>query len=234
MLDSDITAQDVSELTSYSGRAATSVPDQELGKDDFLQMLITQLRYQDPMDPMKDQEFIAQMAQFSSLEQLTNMNENLSDNLNWNYLLSQTINNTMATSLIGHEVKAIGNEVYLSDDGEVKLRYELGAYAESATIDILDGSGSKVASYTVSKVGEGEQTFEWDGRTLNGEDAQPGTYTFRVTAVGPDGQNVLATPFRSGLVEGVQYVDSQAYLVIAGTKISLGDVMEVGLGNEDG
>ena len=234
MLDPDVLLQNISDLTYYTGSSGASVPDQELGKDEFLKMLITQLRYQNPMDPMKDQEFIAQMAQFSSLEQMVNMNKNLTENLNWNYLLSQTINNTMATSLLGREIKAIGTDVYLSDEGGAKLHYELGAYAETATIDIFDGGGTKVASYTVSKVGEGDQVFEWDGKTLHGEQAQPGTYTFQVTAVGPDGEDVVVMPYRLGIVQGVQYVDGQAYLIVDGTKVSLGDVMEVGMRDENG
>ncbi len=232
MLDPDLLVQNVTDLTAYAGVAQGPVPTQELGKDEFLQMLITQLRHQDPMDPMKDQEFIAQMAQFSSLEQMVNMNRNLTENLNWNYLLSQTINNTMATSLLGREIKAIGDELYLPADGGAKLHYRLEAYAKSVTIDIFDGGGTKVATYTVDGVGEGDQFFEWDGRMTNGDTAQPGTYSFEVRATDQNGQNVALLPFRFGTVEGVQYSEGQAYLVVDGVRISLGDVIEVGTGDE--
>jgi flagellar basal-body rod modification protein FlgD len=234
MLDPDLLTQSVADLATYTGFQQGSTPTRELGKDEFLKMLITQLRHQDPMDPMKDQDFIAQLAQFSSLEQMTNMNDNLTENLNWNYLLSQTINNTMATSLLGREVKALGNEVYLPADGETELHYKLGAYAETVTIEIFDGSGAKVASYTVGKVGEGDQLFEWDGRTMHGERAQPGTYSFRVTAVDVNGADITVMPYTLGIVEGVQYLEGQAYLIIDGAKISLGDVIEVGTGDDNG
>ena len=234
MLDPDLLIQNVADLQAYTGVAQTAPPTQELGKDEFLKMLITQLRYQDPMDPMKDQDFIAQMAQFSSLEQMKNMNENLMENLNWNYLLSQTINNTMATSLLGREVKALGNQAYLPEDGQAKMHYNLGAYAETVTIDILDGSGTTVATFTVDKVGQGDQIFEWDGRTMHGEQAQPGEYTFQVTAVDSAGNNIMVLPYMLGTVEGVQYLEGQAYLIIDGTRIALGDVIEVGTGEENG
>jgi len=234
MLDPDLLTQSISDLSTYTGVTQRPVPSQELGKDDFLQMLITQLRHQDPMEPMKDQDFIAQLAQFSSLEQMTNMNQNLTENLNWNYLLSQTINNTMATSLLGRQVKALGNEAYLPSDAGATLHYKLGAYAETVTIDIFDGSGSKVATYTVDKVGEGDQFFEWDGRTMHGENAQPGTYSFQVTAADSSGKDITVMPYTLGMVEGVQYIEGQAYLIIDGTKISLGSVIEVGTGGENG
>ena len=67
MFDPDMLTQNVADLQAYNGLAQGAPPSQELGKEEFLKMLITQLRYQDPMDPMKDQAFIAQMAQFSSL-----------------------------------------------------------------------------------------------------------------------------------------------------------------------
>lgn len=63
--------------TSNSGTTNTREKNDALGKDDFLQLLITQLRYQDPMSPMEDKDFIAQMAQFTSLEQMQNMNSSM-------------------------------------------------------------------------------------------------------------------------------------------------------------
>jgi len=234
MSDSDLLLQNVSDLTQYSGVAESAAPSNELGKDDFLQMLITQLRHQDPMDPMKDQDFIAQLAQFSSLEQMHNMNDNLSDNLTWNHLLSQTINNTMATSLIGKEIQATGNEAYLPEDGSTECHFRLGAYADTVSISVFDGSGAQVAKYEMNKLGEGDQVFEWDGRTINGERAQPGTYKFEISAVDSLGKDITVTPYKLGIVDGVQYVDGQAYLVVNGSQVSLGDVIAVGSGEEDG
>jgi len=234
MADSDLLTQGINELTQYNGVATDSLPTQNLGKDEFLQLLITQLQYQDPMEPMDDNEYIAQLAQFSELEQMTNMNDNLTENLNWNFLLSQTINNTMATSLLGKDIKAIGNDAYLPADGNAQLHYNLGGFADTVVIDVYDGSGEKVASYTQNQLGAGDQLFEWDGRTMSGDTASTGTYSFTITATDADGNTVTASPYMSGTVDGVQYVDGQAYLVVDGNKISLGDVMEVGTGVDDG
>ncbi|MBU1318115.1 MAG: flagellar hook assembly protein FlgD [candidate division Zixibacteria bacterium] len=234
MPDTSLSAQNIADLTAYAGDATSTVPNSQLGKDEFLQMLVAQLRYQDPLEPMKDQEFISQLAQFSSLEQMSNMNENLTENLNWNYLLSQTINNTMATSLLGREVKANGSDVYISSDSSAKMHYKLGAFAETVTIDVFDGSGKKVASHTVDKVGEGDQVFEWDGTMLSGDRAQAGTYSYTVTAVDSAGKEIVAAPYMKGIVTGVHYIEGQAYLIMDGARISLGDVIEVGTGEENG
>lgn len=234
MSDSDLLVQNVADLTPYTGLPTDNIPNTELGKDEFLQMLVAQLRYQDPLEPLKDQEFIAQMAQFSSLEQMQNMNQNLTDNLNWNYLLSQTINNTMATSLLGRQVKANGDSVYISEDEPADLHFKLGGFAETVTIDVYDGSGKKVATHTMEQVGEGDQKWEWDGTLTSGDRAQAGTYTYTVTATDTAGNEVVATPFMMGIVTGVHYIDGQAYLLVDGTKISLGDVIEVGTGDENG
>ncbi len=234
MSDTTIGSQSISDLAMYTGAETPTVASSELGKDQFLQMLVAQLRYQDPMEPMKDQEFIGQLAQFSALEQMTNMNDNLTENLNWNYLLSQTINNTMATSLIGKDIKASGNEFYLSSDGEGTLAYNLGGFADTVEIAIYNGIGETVATYTVEKVGSGDQVFTWDGHTSSGDTASAGTYTFQITAKDSSSNAVTATPFMEGTVEGVRYVDGQAYLVVNGALISLSSVSEVGSTPESG
>jgi len=223
----DIPSQSIADMSMFTGTQSKG-PVHNLGKDEFLQMLITQLRHQDPMNPVDDQSFIADLAQFSSLEQMSNMNETLKENLDWNFVLSQTINNTMATSIIGHQVKAAGNEMYLPNDGSTNLNYNLSGYAENATIDIFDGSGKKVATYTLENVGKGDQVFEWDGKLSGGAQAQAGTYSFSINATNANGDAITATPYILGTAEGVQYSNGQAYLVIDGAIIPLGDVIEVG------
>ena len=111
-------------------QAATQAAKKVLGKDDFLRLLVAKLSNQDPLNPIQDEDFASQLAQFSSLEQLSNMNDNLTQDMQWNYLLSQTINNTMATSLIGRTVRADSSQVYLETAGTSDLYLNLDRTAE--------------------------------------------------------------------------------------------------------
>ena len=89
----------------------TRSPQQDLGKDDFLQILITQLQHQDPTKPMEDREFIAQMAQFSSLEQMTDMSSQFTE-------LSATLKGSQAMNLIGRNVEIIQGDTFISGSVE--------------------------------------------------------------------------------------------------------------------
>ena len=110
--------------TSYFTGGAT------LGKEDFLKLLMTQLQYQDPLNPMDNQDFMAELAQFSSLEQLQNVNSNLQAN----FLLTQSLNNSLATNLIGKRVIALGSQVYLGRDSGEEITFDLSAAAGSLTV----------------------------------------------------------------------------------------------------
>ncbi|RKX89921.1 MAG: flagellar hook assembly protein FlgD [Spirochaetes bacterium] len=84
----------------------SSAAHKDLDKDDFLQILVTQLRYQDPTKPMDDKEFIAQMAQFSSLEQMTNMSSEFSE-------LSATLKGAQAMNLLGRDVEIVTGDSFI-------------------------------------------------------------------------------------------------------------------------
>ncbi|MGA9120044.1 MAG: flagellar hook capping FlgD N-terminal domain-containing protein, partial [Bacteroidota bacterium] len=87
----------------------TATASNQLGKDDFLKLLVTQLQNQDPLNPLQGTEFVAQLAQFSSLEQLTNINSSLEQNIQSNQLMTQSIGNSLAATLVGKDVRASSN-----------------------------------------------------------------------------------------------------------------------------
>lgn len=90
--------------TTNTGTTAAKNSNDELGKDAFLNLLVTQLRYQNPMEPMEDKEFIAQMAQFSSLEQMQEMNASMTSTLQQMQYMNGTLLTTQASSMIGKQV----------------------------------------------------------------------------------------------------------------------------------
>jgi flagellar basal-body rod modification protein FlgD len=210
-------------------QAAAGAEANIVDKDGFLKLLIAQMQNQDPLSPMDNTEFLSQMAQFSELEQLQNINGNLTSSLQWDLLFNQTINNTMATSLIGREVEAFGDEIVLGENGAAKVRYELSAFAKDVSFEVLDSEGNTVYSEQKTAVDAGSYSWEWDGRGDNGTRLPAGTYQFRITALDTDGGSVNTRAYRTGIVTGVQYIDGAAYLTVGGQTMSLADVQSINL-----
>ncbi len=131
----NITAQSASQVsnTASTEQNTTTVENNNnnLGKDAFLELLVTQLKYQDPLSPMGNEEFIAQMAQFSSLEQMQNMNTNMEQSLRMDTL-------SQGAALVGRTIETIDSETGLVLDGKVeKVVYEGGnvyAYLDNELI----------------------------------------------------------------------------------------------------
>ncbi|MFQ5752983.1 MAG: flagellar hook assembly protein FlgD, partial [bacterium] len=142
-------------ITPTAGQGLLPTSESVLGKDDFLKILVTQLTHQDPINPIKGEEFAAQLAQFSSVEQLHNINSNLENVLDMDLLLNQAINNTLATTLIGKEVKSIGNRVSLHEGESVNLHYRLSSPASKVVIEIKDSAGTLVRSVELQNLSEG-------------------------------------------------------------------------------
>jgi flagellar basal-body rod modification protein FlgD len=197
-----------------------------LGKEDFFELLIAQLKHQDPLEPLKDQEFIAQMAQFSSLEQLQNMNEAMGENVEWNMMMSQTINNTMATSLIGKEIVASSPAIALGAEGPASISFETGSFAASGNIHIYNDAGL-VRTIQVENLAAGKNSVEWNGRDSEGNRLPAGSYQYHIELTGLGGEPVRASHFLVGVVESIKYVQGQAFLDVGGALIPLSDVREV-------
>jgi flagellar basal-body rod modification protein FlgD len=222
--------QSIGSATGSTTAATEALSSDVLGKEAFLELLIAQLKNQDPLEPLDDQEFISQMTQFSSLEQLQNMNDTLSQNVQWDMLMSQTINNTMAASLIGREVTA-GTPSFAIGEGETPpITFETDAFAVNGTITIYDAAGDKVRVIAVSNLQAGENSVSWNGKDDNGSDLADGTYTYEIDLYGTDGASVSADSYITGTVTAVKYIEGKAYLEIDGALVPLSDVRKIGDG----
>ena len=217
--------------TYYVGNTNGSMG-QELGRDDFLSMLLVQLRYQDPLNVMSQSEFTSQLAQFSSLEQLQQINGNITSSLNANALLTNSLNNSLATTLIDRTVKAHGNSLYLEDGQSATCAFDLSEAADKVTISIYDEDGDLVATIDEQDLGQGQHVVAWDGKDDGGRRLSSGEYTFKVEAFDGNQESVDVDVYIMGRVEAVKYQAGSAVLVVDGLEVELSDVFEIlGMGD---
>ncbi len=214
--------------TDASGVAKDTGSMQSLGKDDFLQLMITKLQYQDPLEPMADEDFIAQLAQFSSLEQMNNISEGIETANQWSYLQMQSQNNVMASGFIGKEVSADYSTVYIDDSNQPVISYSTTQYANDLEFKILDSEGAVVTTLKQSDVATGTGSIKWDGKDSLGNRVAEGFYTVEATGTNPSGDDFTPKLSLVGVVEKVVYRDGSAYLMVNGTELALGDITSIG------
>ncbi len=165
-------------------------PSKEMGKNEFLRLLMTQLSAQDPLKPMEATEFTAQLSQFASLEQLTGLGSKL-DNL---ITISGASNAANAVSLLGKEVRVENNQI----KGDSKVFYDLDVEAASAQIEVRDKDGRVVHTHTGAPTKKGLNEVDLQG-------LEPGNYTISVLA--KDGQNKEIKATRVSTLEKVKSVN---------------------------
>lgn len=203
------------------GGSATA-PSSELGKDQFLELLLVQMQNQSPLDPMDSQQFLAQLAQFSTLEQLANVNTGL-DNLaigQAGMVAGQVV------TMIGKDVTYQGNQVQLQN-GRADLKFELEGRAESVRISIRNEEGTVVRIIEAGAHPSGMNELTWDGESDAGTAMPPGTYTFEIEATSTSGDEVAATTFSAGRVDGVTYINGTPELIIGDVRKSPADIDQI-------
>lgn len=209
----------VNYVDPYSLSSATSTAKTKgMGKDDFLKMLLAQLKNQDPLKPVDGTDFAAQLAQFTSIEQLTNMSTQLA-----NLATSQAaMTNTQSIDLIGKEVTAGGgNNVTVSGD-TAPITYNLDKSAAQVTVSIYDSNGSMIDSLEFNNQSQGVNTITW-----NCKDLPKGDYRFDVTATDSSGNDVGTQGIISGIVTDVKFRNNVIYLTVGGKEIPLSSVLSV-------
>jgi flagellar basal-body rod modification protein FlgD len=212
----------ISTLTG-NGAASSATAPKNLDKDSFLRLLTTQLQNQDPLNPTDSTEFTAQLAQFSSLEQMTNVNATLNTLL----LYQASINNAQAVGFIGKDIVANGKSIEMKGGQPVSCDYEISAAAKRVVVTIYDATGNFVRDYEKTALAAGKQSLSWDGKNRDGNPVVDGVYTFEVQAVDQKGAKLDATTFSKGTVTGVTFEGGVTYLVAGKNKTAIGDVIQV-------
>lgn len=212
---------DISSVSNI-GSAVQQVNGKTFGKEDFMKILLKQLNYQDPLNPMDSTQFTSQLTQFSSLEQLTNLNTTLENVLAY----QQSIQNASITDLIGRTVRATGNSTYLNNTAD--MNYELSKDAASVKISIYDNAGKLVATKEAGSQPAGSNKFIWDGTDSSGIQMPAGDYTFDVNAKDASGGAVDAVTDSFGTVTGINFEDGLSYIVLDdGRNITLSEIKSI-------
>ncbi len=208
-------------ISNITGSAAGSVQNDTkrnaLDKDAFMKMLIAQLQNQDPLNPMDGTEFAVQLAQFTSLEKLTNLNETMS--VLPDYL--STFANAQMVNMIGNEAIAKGNVIDVSGTS-AKITYRLPANVAKATISIYDENGALVDKVSVGQQEAGIQNVTWNCGNI-----APGNYTYEISAEDSSGRAVTADTMISGVITGASFKNNSAYLTINGQEVAFSSVIAV-------
>jgi len=199
--------------------------DSSLGKDDFLKLLIAQLSAQDPLDPMGAQDFSAQLAQFTALEQMTNVNSNLEILQK----LQTASHNTSSLNLIGKTVESYGNAFRHSANSSETLSYSLASDAESVRIDIFDITGSQIDMVRIDNQTQGKNNASWDGFDKRGNPLPAGTYSFTVKADNQAGVPIAVDTFSSGLVSDVVFGEDETYVIVNGKELPISTIKRVSI-----
>ena len=193
-----------------------------LDKNAFMLLLVTQFKYQDPLNPMDDKEFVSQMAQFSSLEQLINLNTSMGS------LTTATNNDQMinATSYIGKEVTVSGNSIGKVTDATAKttsitkFRYAPNDTVASGTITVRDADNNVIYTETVGPKAAGTTyEFNWSGKDMSGAVAADGVYTVNLALLNANGEAVISDQVVDAKVTGVVNNNSTVYLGLDGGQL---------------
>ncbi|MFN0181401.1 MAG: flagellar hook assembly protein FlgD [Gemmatimonadales bacterium] len=205
------------------GGSPTSAPvrdRRDLGRDQFLELLVSQLKNQDPLSPLSPDQFAAQLAQFSSVEQLTKLNESFTaqrEEALARSLLDQT---ALGASLLGKTIVAEANITTIPASGNASIRINVGGTGGTATLKLFDAAGSLVESRGVGAVRGGIVTLSPSG-------LPPGDYRYAVEVKDANGDPVAVQPFTKGVVDGILFENGTVMLKMGSFRIPLDKLSEI-------
>lgn len=186
----------IDQLNAQNNRGnSTSKADDQQTR--FLKLLTTQLKNQDPLNPMDNAQMTSQLAQISTVDGIERLNATLTS------MMSSTNAQQalQAAALVGHGALVEGKNLPLTESGAIG-GYDLASSADRVKIEIKDGNGAIVRTITVEDQDAGVQNFVWDGKDGDGKAMEAGSYTFNVTAI--QGNNdVKVTALQFGYISGV-------------------------------
>ena len=192
-------------------------------QDKFMTLLITQLKNQDPLNPLDNAQVTSQLAQLNTVTGINKLNDTL-ETLKTDLAASQSAE---AVNMINHGVLAPGKAMQVTE-GKGIFGIELGSYADNVQLDIKNSSGKVVHSMTLTNVDPGVLPLAWDGKLEDGSTAPDGTYTLALTATTGDKPLTDAQALAFGTVASVSTGPAGAKLNVPGLgQLTMDDIRQV-------
>ncbi|MES2117506.1 MAG: flagellar hook assembly protein FlgD [Pseudomonadota bacterium] len=219
-----IAAPSAALLNAVNAKPAAATDSTQADTDKFMTLLVTQLKNQDPLNPLDNAQVTSQLAQLSTVTGVNKLNTTL-ESLKSSYQSSESM---QATSLINHGVLAPGNQLTLSG-GKAVFGVDLATAADSVQIDVKNSSGAVVHSIAMKGVDAGTLPLVWDGKLDDGTTVAPdGNYTFAVTATTGGKALTDATGLTFGTVASVSTGSAGVKLNVPSIgQLSMSDIKQV-------
>lgn len=196
-------------------------------RDEFLRLFVAQLNHQDPLEPQKGSEFVAQLAQFAQLEQMANVNSRLE------LIEAQQATTTGAAmaSMVGKTATTNAQHVHVTGtaEGPPPLMVDLRDRAEKVTVVVRDASGTEVRRLDLGPLPVGVHPAGWDGRLEDGTPLAAGDYTIEIKATSTSGGELPAKPVLKGTLDAVEFRDGGLWLRFGMFTVTPSEVMAIGL-----
>ncbi len=201
-----------------------AVGQKDLGKDAFMTLLLTQMKNQDPTSPLKSHEMAAQLAQFTSLEKLHNINASV-EGLRKD---QQPDHNFQALNFIGRTITTDNSKIGRTDAAEHHdVRFNLAADATDLKMQVKDAQGALVRTLEFKNLRSGKNTLAWNGMTDEGRTAPIGDYTVTMEATGSNGHKLNAEMKSEGIISGVNFTPTGPQLLIGKQLVNMADVKSI-------
>ncbi len=196
----------------------------EVNQTDFLTLLTAQMKNQDPSKPADSGQFMSQIAQFSQVTSLENLQKSF-DSFTTKMLSTQTL---QATSLLGKSVMTPSNTVALEEGKNVHASLSMGAPAKDVVVNITDASGTLIDRINLGNVDTGSHDFSWDGRDTTGAQAAPGSYYIQAEGIASNGDSIALSTMVQNKISSVSIANNNVLLnTESGKELRLADVQQI-------
>lgn len=201
----------------------------KLGRDAFMKLFLAQMNHQDPLNPMDTTQFSSQLAQFSTLEQLYNVNTNLESIEG----IQSGDSKYNALGLMGKEVQAQSESLVLNGESPAKGAFYLDSSAEACIVRVYNGNGEAIKDIDLKGLPAGTHSFEWDGRDDDGNTCAAGVYHYDVSALSPDGDMVSVEKYIQGTVTRISLFEEEPVIYVNDTPMNMEQIVNIKISSDE-